>query len=124
PLSVAPISSRASRMWPNVFHLLTKAPSGMAFAVTWLEIMPSVIGRRPKGVVVICVCIVLHLSLGKRSPPAKTTRFTCRFDLDTDSRKWDSPGRQTLREGLPEFRFSGLFLLRISLHPASLQCLG
>ena len=49
--SVAPIGSwhRRSR---KVFHFSTLAPCGMDFAATWLAIRPSVIGRRPKGVVV------------------------------------------------------------------------
>jgi hypothetical protein len=44
----------------------------MAFATAWLAIMASVIGRRPKGVVVICVCIFFHLSLGKRNQFAES----------------------------------------------------
>jgi ABC-type tungstate transport system substrate-binding protein len=34
--------------------------------------MPSVIDRRPKGVVEICVCIFLYLLLGKENPLAET----------------------------------------------------
>ena len=49
------------------------AALGIALAFAWLAIWPSVTARRPKGVVVICVCIVLHLSLGKRNPLAETT---------------------------------------------------
>ncbi len=39
----------------------------VTFATNWLAIMPSDIVRRPKGVVGVCVCIFLHLSLGKRN---------------------------------------------------------
>jgi ABC-type tungstate transport system substrate-binding protein len=52
--------------------LSTVAPCGADFAVTWLAIMPSVIDRRPKGVVEICVCIFLYLLLGKENPLAET----------------------------------------------------
>jgi hypothetical protein len=46
----------------------------MAFAATWLEIMPSVIGRRPKGVVAIPVSISFFaFQSGKRNPLADTT---------------------------------------------------
>jgi hypothetical protein len=36
------------------------------------HIMPSVIGRRPKGVVALCVCIFLYLLLGKENLLAET----------------------------------------------------
>jgi hypothetical protein len=36
------------------------------------HIMPSVIGRRPKGVVAVCVCIFLYLLLGKENLLAET----------------------------------------------------
>ncbi|MFD1490426.1 hypothetical protein [Ancylobacter vacuolatus] len=54
----------------NTFHLCTALSSGRAFATAWLATWASDSDRRPKGVVVICVCIFLHLDLGKekRSP--------------------------------------------------------
>jgi hypothetical protein len=41
-------------------------------ATTWLDIRPRVIGRRPKGVVALCVCIFLYLLLGKENLLAET----------------------------------------------------
>lgn len=49
--------------------MCTVASAGAFSAVTWLAIMPSVIGRRPKGVVAVCVCIVLHLARAKEIQP-------------------------------------------------------
>ena len=73
----------------KTFHFSTVAPSRTDFAATWLAIWPSVIGRRPKGVVVICVCIFFHLSLGNRKLLAEKA-LTAQKSLDCDSRKCDS----------------------------------
>ena len=73
----------------SFIHFSTAAPSRMDFAATWLAIRSSDIGRRPKGVVVICVCIFFHLSLGNRNPLAEKALRTQK-GLDCDSGKCDS----------------------------------
>src|ERR1700712_4703352 len=58
----------------------------MVLAWYWLASMPSDIGRRPNGVVILAVSISLHLSIGKR----KTLTQTVPKTLDSDSGKCDS----------------------------------
>ncbi|CUX63808.1 conserved hypothetical protein [Agrobacterium deltaense Zutra 3/1] len=70
---MAPISSRDSRMCWKTCHLLATASDATAFATIWLARWPSVIGRRPKDVVEICVCISFYLLLGNRNPPVEMT---------------------------------------------------
>src|SRR5690554_6206142 len=103
--SVAPSNSRVSRICRNTSHLCAEALLGIALVVAWRAIWPSVIVRRPKGVVATCGCIFLYLFSGKRSQPAALPSF---IGLDEDSGKCDSLAT-TLFEKASGVRFGGLF---------------
>jgi len=75
--------------------------------------MPSVIVRRPKGVVGVCVCIVLHLLLGKRNLLAKTAlNFRKLLTVILGNANLLVATLQRRASGI---RFGGLFLLRLVL---------
>jgi hypothetical protein len=80
----------------KTFHLSAALPCLISAEADWRRTSASVIGRRPNGVVTLPVCIVFHLSAGKRNQLTKTAPKT----LDEDSRKCDSV-RAKETEGLP-----------------------
>jgi hypothetical protein len=73
--------------------------------------MPSVIGRRPKGVVTLPLSIFSAFRAGKAVRLVKMTPISMKR-LDYDSRKCDSLSRQTVEKGFRN-AFRGPFSLPV-----------
>src|SRR5690606_37521793 len=107
--SVAPSNSRASRMCRNTSHLCAEASFGIALVVAWRAIWPSVIDRRPKGVVATCGCIFFT------SPAVEQRKLVAEAALSYKGCLTTIPGSAILkldkdRERASGVRFGGLFL--------------